>query len=220
MDAPKIDFGATDSRFDRLMTRGGWHPVLGLAQYLSEELADGESAIDSTAKIHPAAIVTRSIIGRDVRIYENVTIRDSVVMSGCTVGHSSEIARSILCKSVFVPRFDYVGSSLIGSGSQLGGNVAFATKRFDDRYTRVSTVPIADSDHWKIGALVGRDCVVAFGVHINPGSTIGEESVVHPHIDVRGDVPPGSVVVSRATSQIIPRRDFSGSPYPSMDDWA
>ncbi len=219
MDQPKVDFGEHDACFDRLMRGAGWAPVLNLAQFLVELLVNGESRVDPAASVHTSAIVTRSVIGPGVEIYEGVTVRDSVVMSGCTVGHACEVARSVVLPRSFLPRFDYVGGSIVGAGTQLGCNVSLATKRYDDRETQVLDEHLTPVSRWKLGALVGRDCVLAFGVHANPGAIIGHDTIVHPHVDLRGCIPPESLVMSQSVPKILQRRDFGGTPYPRLEDW-
>ena len=185
-----------------------WRLLRDVPALVRELTAEGP-VIDASAYVHPNAIVSNSVIGPGVHVYEGCTVRDSVVLGGCTIGHASEVARSILLRDCFVPRFDYVGGSLLGEGVHLGGNVALATRRLDGR-----TVVIAwgteriETGLAQFGSLIGDGTTVAFGSHVNPGSVVGHSSVIMPHVDLRGWIPPESMVYVRQRVVVRRRRSF------------
>jgi NDP-sugar pyrophosphorylase family protein len=172
------------------------------------------SMVHPTAELDSRAKVSNSIIGPLVKIYEGVTVRDSIIMSSVQVGHSSEVARSVIFPEVSIPRFNYVGGTVIGARTRLGGCVSCATRRIDNADIVLPTdLPTGVS---KFGSVVGRDCHIGFACHLNPGSLLGEECIIHPYVDVRGHIPSKSQLVSTASYRIIKRRSFKGSPFPDL----
>ncbi len=165
--------------------------------------------IDATAKIHPTAIIKNSIIGKNVEIYEGVTIRDSIVLDKTVVGHCSEIARSVLLKECFIPRFNYVGGSFLGEGVRLGGNTALATKRHDDRFIKLHwNKQIIETNKWKFGSIVGDNSILAYSVHVNPGTVIGANSIIYPYVDAGGFIPSETMVSIQQKIKRIKKRNL------------
>lgn len=151
--------------------------------------------IDPTAFIHEKAIVKNCIIGSGVEIYEGCTIRDSVICDKVVIGHSSEVARSIILKECMIPRFNYVGCSLLGERVRLGGFVMFATRRHDDQNAKIIfDKRVIQTSNWKIGAIVGSDVIIGYGTHVNPGCTIGHHSVIGTHIDLKKSLKPKTML--------------------------
>lgn len=191
--------------------------VFGLSVGPAEAVAKISTVIDSAkcqavhpdAKIDPGAKIVNSIVGAGVEVYEGATIRDSVVLKGTTVGHCSEVARSVIMENCFIPRFNYVGGSLLGSGTNLGGAATFASKRHDN-----TSVAIAwgenrvDTGRWKFGSIVGEGCTVSFSAHVNPGSVIGSNCLIMPYVDIRGYTPSDSIVFMRQSIIEAKRRDM------------
>jgi hypothetical protein len=91
----------------------------------------GRASDGRRPSVHPTAQVTGSYLGENVQIHEGCSVRDSVVLAGTTIGHASEIARSIILPDCMIPRFNYVGSSLLGRGVDLGGATQLASTRYD-----------------------------------------------------------------------------------------
>jgi len=184
-----------------------WDILIGLENIIKN--VEDCNRIDATAKIHPTAIITNSIIGKNVEIYEGVTIRDSIVLDKTVVGHCSEIARSVLLKGCFVPRFNYVGGSFLGEGVRLGGNTALATKRHDDRFIKLYwDKEIIETNKWKFGSVVGDNSILAYSVHVNPGTVIGANSIIYPYVDAGGFIPSETMVSIQQKTKRIKRRNL------------
>lgn len=184
-----------------------WDVLISLSQIIGN--ITNENRIDNSAKIHPSAIITNSIIGKNVEVYEGVTIRDSIIMDGTVVGHCSEIARSVLLKNCFIPRFNYVGGSFLGEGVRLGGQTALATKRHDDRPIKISwNKEIIKTNSWKFGSIIGNNTIIAYSVHVNPGTVIGTNTIIFPFVDVRGFIPSNTMVSIQQKVRNIKRRNL------------
>lgn len=156
-------------------------------------LAAVGTTVDSAASVHPTSQIANSHIAAGAKIYEQVSIRDSYIGPGVVVGHSSEVARSIVLSDCSIPRFDYVGGSLLGQRVRLGGCVALATRRWDDDVIRPEASEETGSPR-KLGSIVGADTIIGFGVHINPGCLVGRGALIGAHVDLTGDVPANTLV--------------------------
>lgn len=184
-------------------------PVEALALIEDVIASMPSSLVHPGAKIDPGAKITNSIICDGVEVYEGATIRDSIVLGGTTVGHCSEVARSLIMGGCFVPRFNYVGGSLLGAGSNLGGMATFASRRHDDRPVVLSWGDVKiNTGRWKFGSLVGEGCTIAFASHVNPGSVVGKGSLILPYVDIRGYIPPDSIILAKQKIAVSTRRDM------------
>jgi len=182
-----------------------------IERYVGALLEDGsfssaDSFIHSTAKVHPTAIVSRSILLAGAEVHEFASIRNTIMFPSARVGHAGEIARSILGPGVSLPRFNYVGSSILGAGVRFGGCVSVATRRFDDG----SVLLQSGSGHHstgrtKFGAIVGEHTIVGFGVHINPGITIGRRCLISPLVDLRVSIEDDQIVLLGQNVHVRPR---------------
>jgi hypothetical protein len=98
-----------------------------------------------------------------------------------------------------IPRMNYVGSSLLGFGVQLGGLTMLASRRHDRRPVTL---------HWglkrielevdQFGSIVGDGSVIAYCTHLNPGTVVAHDAWIMPHADMYGYTPPHTVTRSRA----------------------
>lgn len=186
-----------------------WEALNNLELFLSEcgcSSNTGSSSVHADAYVHPTAIVTNSFIGAFAKIYEGVVIRDSMIGRGTVVGHHSEVARSIVMESASIPRFNYLGSSIIGNGVRLGGMVSCASRRFDSGEVVIKT---RDAEYrtgrGKLGSIIGDASIIGFAAHCNPGTLIGPGCLVSPHVEVVGFVPSRSLIVVNQASRIVRR---------------
>jgi NDP-sugar pyrophosphorylase family protein len=107
------------------------------------------------------------------------------------VGTCVEVKNSIIFDKVDLAHFNYVGDSILGYGSHLGGGAITSNLRLDERSVVVSSV---DTGLIKVGALVGDYAQVGCNAILNPGTVLGRGSVVYPLVSVKGVVAPESVV--------------------------
>ncbi|GAA4227848.1 hypothetical protein GCM10022254_16550 [Actinomadura meridiana] len=175
-----------------------WELLLDAPAVVAALSARGRMTDGPEPVIHPSAVVTGSYLGPGVHVYEGCTVRDSVVLAGTTIGHASEVARSVILPDCMIPRFNYVGSSLLGRGVNLGGSTQLASMRYDRAPVRLC-LPSGEveTDREKFGSLLGDGARVAYGCHVNPGSVIGRGALIGPHIDWRGYCPPEASVFLR-----------------------
>lgn len=176
-----------------------------------KEILDNYSGekVHPEAIIHEGAKITNSIIGKNVEIFEGVTVRDSIILEGTTIGHASEIARAIVLPNCFIPRFNYVGGSILGKNVNLGGLTSLATRRHDNKTVQISWGnELIDSKCWKFGSIIGDDSTLAYSVHVNPGTIVGRHSLIMPYIDLKGFIPPNSLIYIKQEKVITKNRSI------------
>lgn len=191
-------FDPTDPLWTALDPVAPWELLLDIPAVVAMLFKSADEADGPEPVVHPSAVVTGSYLGPGVRVYEGCTVRDSVVLAGTTIGHASEIARSVILPDCMIPRFNYVGSSLLGRGVNLGGAAQLASMRYDRAPVRLS-LPSGEIETGrdKFGSLLGDGARIAYGCHVNPGSVIGRDALIGPHIDWRGYCPPETSVFLR-----------------------
>lgn len=172
------------------------------------EITNNEgNIISEDAWVHFSSIVVNSYLGPGVKVYEGCTVRDSIICSNTVIGHCSEVTRSIILENCSVPRFNYVGGSLLGENIRLGGCVSLATRRHDDQ-----EVTLRIKDYlWKtrlikFGSIIGSNVRIGFATHINPGTVIGMGCLIGPMIDLKKYIPPMSFVSLRQSIRITKMR--------------
>jgi len=196
-----------------------WNSLDSIKAFLSGMQLDARgNFISSSAWLHPTASVEHSFIGEGTRVYEFVTIRESIIGAYTTIGHCTEVARSVVMSKCSVPRFNYVGSSILGNNVRLGGCCSLASRRFDD--SNVVIVGLGESletNRFKFGSIVGDNCLLGFSVHCNPGTLIGMNSIVMPHVELRGIIPANSIVSVQQRVVISRKRDVSNVGLHNLD---
>jgi len=150
--------------------------------------------------MHPASAPLRKI-APDVRLGENVVIRDFVNLYGCEIGDNTRIGTFVeIQKNAKVGRSCKISShTFICEGVTIedevfvGHNVSFV----NDNYPRATNAEggLQTEDDWVVepivvrrGASLGSGSVVLGGVTIGAGAIVGAGSVV------TRDVPPRCVV--------------------------
>lgn len=96
---------------------------------------------------------------------------------------------------VMVPHFNYVGDSILGNGSHLGAGAIISNVRLDEREIRVasSDKPV-ETGRKKFGAIIADGAQVGCNSVVNPGTILGQGSIVYPCCQVRGTHPAKSVI--------------------------
>ncbi len=133
------------------------------------------SMIDPSAEIRPGSFIESPVaIGPNAVIGPNCFVRKhSSIGAGCKVGQAVEVKNSIIMENSYASHLSYVGDTIIGRNCNVGGATMFANLRLDDKAVKVEINGIrVDSDHRKLGGIVGDN--VKFGVRatVMPGKRI------------------------------------------------
>ena len=152
--------------------------------------------IAKNAKVAPTAYIAGpTIIGENAEIRHCAFIRGKVLVGdGAVVGNSTELKNVILFNKVQVPHYNYVGDSILGYKSHMGGGAITSNVKSD------KTLVIIKKDREqletglkKCGAMIGDEVEVGCSSVLNPGTVIGKNSNIYPLSSVRGVIPPKSI---------------------------
>ena len=183
-----------------------WEALPGLAEFVrlkgiglseAEYEKKGEDVwVHKSATVVPSAVLLGPVIvGPDSFIGHSAFVRNGVLIgANCTVGTSVEIKNSIVFDNVDLAHFNYVGDSILGYGSHLGGGVITSNLRLDEKSVIVRGSTSVDTGLRKVGAMVGDHVQVGCNVVLNPGTVLGRSCVVYPLVSVKGIIEPRTVL--------------------------
>ena len=183
-----------------------WEALAGLAEFVRlkgiglseteyEKRAEDIWVHKSATVVPTAVLVGPVIVGPDSFVGHSAFVRNGVIVgANCTIGTCVEIKNSIVFDKVDLAHFNYVGDSILGFGSHLGGGAITSNLRLDEKNVVVRGSVSVDTGLTKVGAMVGDHVQVGCNVVLNPGTVLGRKSVVYPLIAVKGVVAPSSVV--------------------------
>lgn len=152
---------------------------------------DGHLILGEGSVVLPGVYIEGNVVvGRSCKIGPNCYLRGSTsIGDNCHVGQAVEIKNSLLMHNVGAGHLSYIGDSVIGSGSNLGGGTITANFRHDGGPHKWMTADgLVDTGRRKLGCVMGDD--VHTGVHcsIYPGRKLGRGAAVAPGGVVRKDV--------------------------------
>jgi bifunctional UDP-N-acetylglucosamine pyrophosphorylase/glucosamine-1-phosphate N-acetyltransferase len=151
------------------------------------------SFIHPTAKVADSAVLKPPLyIGENSVVGDFALVRDCVFIdSNVNVGAHSEVKNSLIYDGATMHR-DYVGDSIIDSGSKLGAGVILANKRYDRGIVKsvIKGEKILTGKK-ALGAIIGKDANIGVNASVMPGVKIGNKSIVGPGKVQLEDVPDG-----------------------------
>lgn len=199
-----------------------WHILSVVHHFLDRN----EGYISPSAQISGRATLEgKVIIGDNVRIMENAVIKgpayigqNSVIGTGsiirdyahigegCIVGYSTEIKSSYIGDNCQF-HMSYVGDSIVGDGCSFGAGTVLGNLRFDERNICVRTGDeVVDTGLSKLGAIIGEGCRTGINVSVMPGTRIGPNSIVGPHVCLTRDLPPGKFAIVEPGYRVVDNR--------------
>lgn len=163
----------------------------GYSEMLKNVFVGKNVEIDEFAKITGSAV-----IGDNVYIGHGAYLRDGVLLGeNVKVGHAAELKHSIVLQNTAVAHFNYIGDSIIGSDSNIGGGAILANWRFDEKSIEVCFKnKKIDTGLTKFGAIIGDKCKIGANAVLNPGTVLQKNVFVYPLVSVRGTHEIGSIV--------------------------
>lgn len=135
-------------------------------------------------------------IDHETEIRHSAFIRErALIGKGAVIGNSVEIKNAIIFDSAEVPHFNYVGDSILGYKAHMGAGAITSNVRADKQAVVIKTdegnIP---TGRMKVGAFLGDWSEIGCNAVLNPGTVIGKGSRVYPLSQVRGFVPPFSIL--------------------------
>ena len=160
-----------------------------------EERGKGIWVHRSATIVPTAVLVTPVIIGPDSFVGHSAFVRNGVIVgAGCSIGTSVEIRNSILFDNVDVAHFNYVGDSIIGYHAHFGAGAIVSNVKSDYSNIVIRGEDDFETGNWKLGAMVGDHVEVGCNSVLNPGTVIGRNTTIYPCNNVRGVIPPDSIL--------------------------
>ena len=140
--------------------------------------------VDSCAVIHgPTIIGDNCQIRAGAKFRGNVLVGDGAVLGG-------EYKHSILFDKANAPHSCYVGNSIIGYTTNIAAGVVTSPHNFNRNPIKIRIGDnVYETEMIKFGAIVGDGTLVSPNCVLNPGSLIGQDSVIYSGIVFRGFFP-------------------------------
>ncbi len=160
-------------------------------------LAPGVLVAEGVSISPRAEILGPAIIGPGSEVRAGALIRENVIVGSlCLVGNSSELKNCVLFDGALAPHFNYVGDSILGSGSHLGAGAILSNFKSDhgEVCLRLEDGTSIRTGLVKFGAIVGDGCEIGCNSVCFPGTLVGKGTTVYPLCPVRGLVPAGAIL--------------------------
>lgn len=149
----------------------------------------GDVFIGEGVKVFPgAAVVGPAYVGAGTIIGNNALVRHSMVLDGCEVGFTTEIARSYVAERCAMHACRVL-DSVFAPGVNFSAGCTTANLRIDRGpvFSRVKGQKL-NSGRDKLGAIIGRGAFLGVDVMTMPGVKIGEGAQIGPGTHVHHDV--------------------------------
>ena len=89
---------------------------------------------EGTVIYNGVTVIGPVYIGKNCEILPGAVIRPYTILAdGCSVGHGSELKRSVLFGGAKVASLAFVGDSVLGASARIGSGVITANRRFDQQ---------------------------------------------------------------------------------------
>lgn len=152
-------------------------------------IAKSATVFDS-AYIHGAAI-----IGENTQVRHCAFIRgDALIGDNCVIGNSCELKNVIIFNNCEVPHYNYVGDSILGFHAHMGAGSITSNIKSDRKNIIIKGTEEYVTGRRKIGAILGDYAEVGCNAVLNPGTIVGQHSMVYPTTCVRGIIPANCIV--------------------------
>jgi bifunctional UDP-N-acetylglucosamine pyrophosphorylase/glucosamine-1-phosphate N-acetyltransferase len=149
----------------------------------------GDVYIGKGAKVFPgAAVVGPAYIGANTIVGNNALVRNSMVLDGCEVGFTTEIARSYVAEHVSMHACRVLDSVFM-SGVNFSAGCTTANLRMDRGMvsSKIKGQKLMTGRD-KFGAVVGQDAFLSVDVITMPGVKIGARAQIGPGTHVHQDI--------------------------------
>lgn len=168
------------------------------------EIAPGVWVGENVQIASTATILPPAIIGAGTEIRPGAYLRGNVICGyNCVIGNSTELKNVVLLDKVQVPHYNYVGDSVLGNRSHLGGGAICSNLKADGKNVVIHGDQEYETGLRKIGAILGDHADVGCGCVLNPGTVIGKNTSVYPLTSLRGVYSADCIV--KAQKEIVKR---------------
>ena len=168
------------------------------------EIAPGVWVGENVQIASTATIVGPVIIGAGTEIRPGAFLRGNVITGpNCVIGNSTELKNVVLLTKVQVPHYNYVGDSVLGNFSHMGGGAICSNLKSDGKNVVIHGEEEYETGLRKIGAILGDHADIGCGCVLNPGTVVGKNTSVYPLTSLRGVYPADCIV--KAQKEVVKR---------------
>lgn len=169
------------------------HPTVHIspsAKIVGPVYIDENAIVGDFAKVvGPVFIGKNSVIGDYSLVRENTFIDDNVL-----VGSFSEVKNSLIYQNTHLHR-NFIGDSIIDSGSRVGAGTIFANRRIDRSEIATNIKDVKTSTGLSsFGAILGESVNIGINCSVMPGVKLGSLTRVYPQICIFTDTVEGEIV--------------------------
>ena len=170
-----------------------------------EEISEGVF-VGKDVKIYPnVTIEAPAIIGCGTEIRPGAFLRGNVITGEkCVIGNSTELKNCVLLDGVQVPHYNYVGDSILGNKAHMGAGSICSNLKADKKNVVIKGEVEYETGIKKIGAILADGADIGCGCVLNPGTVVGKRTSVYPLTALRGVYPEDSIV--KSANNIVKRR--------------
>lgn len=162
--------------------------IIGSGCVVEEGVRISGSVIGDRSVVKSHSIVEDSVLGKEVVAGPFARLRPgNSISEGVRIGNFVEVKKSSIGKGSKANHLSYLGDSVIGSGVNIGAGTITCNY---DGFTKHTTV-IEDE------AFIGSDTQLVAPVTVGKGAYVGSGTTVTK------DVPPGSLVLTRAGEKVV-----------------
>ena len=168
------------------------------------EIAPGVWVGENVQIAATATIIAPAVIGAGTEIRPGAFLRGNVITGpNCVIGNSTELKNVVLLNKVQVPHYNYVGDSILGNFSHMGGGAICSNLKSDGKNVVIHGEVEYETGLRKIGAILGDHADIGCGCVLNPGTVVGKNTSVYPLTSLRGVYPADCIV--KAQKEIVKR---------------
>lgn len=145
--------------------------------------------IHPTVKLPPYGYIQGpAYIGANTELRPGIYIRANVIIGeNCVLGNSCEYKNCLLMDNVQTPHFNYIGDSILGSGSHLAAGVILANLRLDQQYIAVNTgTEKIQTNLRKLGSMIGEKAQVGCNSVLQPGTIVSKSVLIGSCVALSG----------------------------------
>lgn len=201
---PEMFFSQPDTLFDGI--ENVWDALAQIEVYvkgftfgrIDSPIPDGvtllnreDIIIGSECVIEPGALIEGPCwIGPRCVIRHGAAVRKMTVLrEGVTIGHATEVKRSILLAGAKAPHFNYIGDAILGRDVNMGAGSKFANLRLDGNEIAIDYKGVRyQTGLRKFGGILGDGCQIGCNCVLNPGTLIMPGCATMPCSSIRGVV--------------------------------
>lgn len=173
------------------------HALSSFAFYNETKISDipnqlvikGDVYIGPNVKLpHYGYIEGPAYIGANTELRVGVYIRGNVIIGeNCILGNSCEYKNCLLMDNVQTPHFNYVGDSILGTGSHLAAGVILANLRLDNQPVSISiNNERITTNLRKLGSMIGEYAEVGCNTVLQPGTILSKKVILGPCMALGG----------------------------------